>query len=124
VPTGCNPDLTAEAEVADAAFVEMKPDEKAVSVLACLKAAAAYYNSRGVTASRAVIDNGSCSKAFDFRDACRDLGLKHIRTKPDTPKTTGKAERFIQTAQREWAYARPCTHLDRRTEECQMAAGI
>jgi transposase InsO family protein len=52
-------------------------------------------------------DNGSCYKAFAFRDACRDLGLKHIRTKPYTPKTNGKAERFIQTALREWAYARP-----------------
>jgi len=52
-------------------------------------------------------DNGSCYKAFDFRDACRDLGLRHIRTKPYTPKTNGKAERFIQTALREWAYARP-----------------
>ena len=50
-------------------------------------------------------DNGSCYKSFAFRDACRELGLKHIRTKPYTPKTNGKAERFIQTALREWAYA-------------------
>ena len=50
-------------------------------------------------------DNGSCYRAFDFRNACRDLGLKHIRTKPYTPQTNGKAERFIQTALREWAYA-------------------
>ena len=60
-------------------------------------------------------DNGSCYKAFAFRDACRDLGLKHIRTKPYTPKTNGKAERFIQTALREWAYARPYDHSDQRT---------
>ena len=46
-------------------------------------------------------------KALTFRDACRDLSLKHIRTKPYTPKTNGKAERFIQTALREWAYAQP-----------------
>ena len=52
-------------------------------------------------------DNGSCYKAFKFRDTCRDLGLKHIRTKPYTPQTNGKAERFIQTALREWAYAQP-----------------
>ena len=52
-------------------------------------------------------DNGSCFKAFQFRDACRDLGLKHVRTKPYTPQTNGKAERFIQTALREWAYAQP-----------------
>ena len=56
-------------------------------------------------------DNGSCYRAFAFRDACRDLGLKHIRTRPYTPKTNGKAERFIQTALREWAYARPYEHL-------------
>lgn len=45
-------------------------------------------------------DNASCYQSF-FRDACRDLGIKHIRTKPYTPKTNGKAERFIQTALRE-----------------------
>ena len=62
-------------------------------------------------------DNGSCYKAFDFRNACCALGLKHVRTKPYTPKTNGKAERFIQTALREWAYARPYTHSDRRNEQ-------
>ena len=50
-------------------------------------------------------DNGSCYRSKAFRKACRDLGLKHIRTRPYTPKTNGKAERFIQTALREWAYA-------------------
>ena len=54
-------------------------------------------------------DNGSCYKSFAFRDACRELGLRHIRTKPYTPKTNGKAERFIQTALREWAYAKAYT---------------
>lgn len=50
-------------------------------------------------------DNGSRYKSHAFRDFCRDNGLKHIRAKPYTPKTNGKAERFIQTALREWAYA-------------------
>ena len=50
-------------------------------------------------------DNGSCYKSFAFRRACKRLGLRHIRTKPYTPKTNGKAERFIQTSLREWAYA-------------------
>jgi len=50
-------------------------------------------------------DNGPCYKAKDFATTCKALGLKHIRTKPYTPKTNGKAERFIQTALREWAYA-------------------
>ena len=50
-------------------------------------------------------DNGPCFYADRFRDACRELGLKHIRTRIYTPRTNGKAERFIQTALREWAYA-------------------
>ena len=50
-------------------------------------------------------DNGSCYRSEAFAKACRDLELKHVRTKPYTPKTNGKAERFIQTALREWAYA-------------------
>jgi len=49
-------------------------------------------------------DDGPCYKSFDFKDACKRLGLRHIRTRPYTPKTNGKAERFIQTALREWAY--------------------
>ena len=57
-------------------------------------------------------DNGACYKAFAFRNACRTLGLKHIRTRPYTPKTNGKAERFIQTALREWAYARTYDHSE------------
>jgi transposase InsO family protein len=99
------------------AIVQMKPDEKAPSAVAFLRAAVAYYERLGVTVTRVMTDNGSCYKAHAFRDACRDLGLKHIRTKPYTPKTNGKAERFIQTALREWAYARPYDHSDRRTEE-------
>jgi len=99
------------------AFSEIKPDEKADSAVPFLKAAVAYYKSLGVTVSRVMTDNGSCYKAFAFRDACRDLGIKHIRTKPYTPKTNGKAERFIQTAIREWAYAQAYPTSDRRAEE-------
>jgi transposase InsO family protein len=54
-----------------------------------------------------MIDDGACYRAHAFRDACGDLGLRHIRTRPYTPKTNGKAERSIQTALREWAYAKP-----------------
>jgi transposase InsO family protein len=89
------------------AFSQIMPNEKKQSAVAFLKAAVAYYNSLGITVTRVMTDNGSCYRAFEFRDACRDLGLKHIRTKPYTPKTNGKAERFIQTALREWAYAQP-----------------
>jgi transposase InsO family protein len=57
---------------------------------------------------------GSCYKSFAFAAACKDLKLKHIRTRPYTPKTNGKAERFIQTALREWAYARAYATSDQR----------
>jgi transposase InsO family protein len=99
------------------AFAQVMPDEKKESATAFLKAALAYYQSLGVTVARVMTDNGGCYKARDFRDACRDLGLKHIRTRPYTPKTNGKAERFIQSALREWAYAQAYTHSDRRTAE-------
>jgi transposase InsO family protein len=99
------------------AFSEIKPDEKADSAVPFLKAAVAYYKNLGVTVTRVMTDNGSCYKAFAFRDACQDLGIKHIRTKPYTPKTNGKAERFIQTALREWAYASAYPTSDRRAEE-------
>jgi transposase InsO family protein len=99
------------------AFSRILPDEKAESAVAFLKAAVDYYKSLGVTVSRVMTDNGSCYKAFDFRDACQELGLKHKRTKPYTPKTNGKAERFIQTALREWAYAQAYPTSDRRAEE-------
>jgi transposase InsO family protein len=99
------------------AFVQVMPDEKQESAIAFLKAAVAYYQSLGVTVTRVMTDNGSCYKAFAFRDACRERGLRHIRTKPYTPKTNGKAERFIQTSLREWAYAKAYNHSDRRTAE-------
>ena len=101
------------------AFTDVMPDEKAVSAIAFLKAAVAYYASLGVTVSRVMTDNGSCYKSFAFRDACRDLGLKHIRTKPYTPQTNGKAERFIKTALAEWAYARSYPNSDERAPRLQ-----
>jgi len=87
------------------AFSQILPDEKATSAVAFLNAAIDYYASLGVAVTRVMTDNGACYKAHAFRDACKALGLKHIRTKPYTPRTNGKAERFIQTALREWAYA-------------------
>ena len=87
------------------AFSQILPDEKKDSATAFLKAAIAYYRSLGVTVARVMTDNGSCYRAAEFRTTCAELGLRHIRTRPYTPKTNGKAERFIQTALREWAYA-------------------
>jgi transposase InsO family protein len=88
------------------AFTDIFPDEKAVSAIAFLRAAVAYYASLGIKVTRVMTDNGSCYKAKDFAKACRAFGIKHVRTRPYTPKTNGKAERFIQTVLREWAYAR------------------
>ncbi|QDL95893.1 IS481 family transposase [Rhodopseudomonas palustris] len=99
------------------AFSQIFADEKAVSAIAFLKAAIAYYASLGVTVRRVMTDNGSCYISTDFRNACHALGLKHIRTRPYTPKTNGKAERFIQSALREWAYAQAYPTSTRRAEE-------
>ena len=88
------------------AFAKVMSSEKKRSAIAFLKDTIAYYEDLGVKVERVMTDNGSCYKSFAFRRACKRLGLKHIRTKPYTPKTNGKAERFIQTSLREWAYAR------------------
>ena len=99
------------------AFSQIHPDERKESALACLAAALAYYASLGVTVTRVMTDNGPCYKSHAFRDFCRERGLKHIRTRPYTPKTNGKAERFIQTSLREWAYARAYPTSDDRAAE-------
>jgi transposase InsO family protein len=99
------------------AFSQIFPDEKKESAVAFLTAALAYYASLGVTVVRVMTDNGSAYRSRAFRKACADAGLKHIRTKPYTPKTNGKAERFIQTALREWAYAIAYPSSDRRAQE-------
>lgn len=99
------------------AFSQILPDEKKESAVSFLKAAVAYYASLGVSIARVMTDNGSCYRSRAFRQACAELGLRHIRTKPYTPKTNGKAERFIQTALREWAYAQAYPTSARRAAE-------
>jgi transposase InsO family protein len=99
------------------AFSKVMTSERKRCAVAFLKAATAYYASLGVKVERVMTDNGSCYKSFAFQKACKRLGLKHIRTKPYTPKTNGKAERFIQTSLREWAYARAYDTSDQRAAE-------
>jgi len=99
------------------AFSKVMKNERQGCAVAFLKAAITYYASLGVKVERVMTDNGSCYKSFAFRRACKRLGLKHIRTKPYTPKTNGKAERFIQTSLREWAYARAYNTSDERAKE-------
>jgi transposase InsO family protein len=100
-------------------FAEVMPDERKESAVAFLKAAVAWYARLGVTIERVMTDNGSCYRSFAWRDACKALGIKHIRTKPYTPRTNGKAERFIQSSLREWAYARAYANSDQRSDQLQ-----
>jgi transposase InsO family protein len=99
------------------AFSKIMKTERRRSAVAFLKAAVAYYASLGVTVERVMTDNGSCYRSSAFAKACRRLHLKHIRTKPYTPRTNGKAERFIQTSLREWAYARAYLNSKQRAQE-------
>lgn len=89
------------------AFTAMLPDERQESAVAFLDAALAWFKGHGVIAQRVMTDNGSAYKSELFAGAMVAHGLKHKRTRPYTPKTNGKAERFIQTSIREWAYATP-----------------
>jgi transposase InsO family protein len=99
------------------AFAKVMPSEKRRSAIVFLKAALAYYESLGVKVERVMTDNGSCYKSFAFRRVCKRFGLRHIRTKPYTPRTNGKAERFIQTSLREWAYAQAFQNSRQRKAE-------
>ena len=99
------------------AFSQILPDEKQERAVAFLNAAVAYYDSLGVKVSRVMTDNGPCYISSAFRAACKALGLKHVRTRPYTPRTNGKAERFIQTCLREWAYAQAYPNSTRRAAE-------
>lgn len=88
------------------ALTTIHPDENGRSACRALIAAVRYYAGFGVTIRRVLTDNGSCYRSRRFARLCHRLGIRHQRTKPYSPRTNGKAERFIQTALREWAYAR------------------
>ena len=98
-----------------AAYTAVLPDETAESAIEFLWFAVAWYASHGIKVERVLTDNGSCYKSWKFRDACREFGIKHKRTRPYRPQTNGKAERFIRTALKEWAYAQTYTHSWKRT---------
>jgi transposase InsO family protein len=86
------------------AYTEILPDERKESAVAFLERAVAWFAGLGVTVERVMTDNGSAYNSHAFAQACQAAGLKHKRTRPYTPRTNGKAERFIQTSLREWAY--------------------
>lgn len=87
------------------AYVEVLADEQKPTVIGFLSRAVAWFNGQGIECRRVMSDNGPAYVSKAFAKACRTLGLRHIRTRPYTPRTNGKAERFIQTLCREWAYA-------------------
>jgi transposase InsO family protein len=88
------------------AYVEVLPDERGASAAAFLERAVAWFADRGVQVERVMSDNGSCYVSREHARACAALGLRHLRTRPYRPRTNGKAERFIQTLQNDWAYGR------------------
>lgn len=89
------------------AYVEVLADQLGPTCAAFLQRALAWFAARGVRVQRVLSDNGSGYISRAFRTVCTAAALRHLRTRPYTPRTNGKAERFIQTLQREWAYARP-----------------
>ena len=90
------------------AYVEVLEDEKGPTAAGFLDRAVRWFAGLGVRVERVLSDNGSCYKRV-FDDACEQLGIRHLKTRPYRPRTNGKAERFIQTILREWAYAKPYT---------------
>ena len=97
------------------AYTAILPDETAESAVEFLWFAVAWYTARGMRIERVLTDNGACYKSRKFREACREFGVRHKRTRPYRPQTNGKAERFIRTALKEWAYAQTYTHSWKRT---------
>jgi transposase InsO family protein len=95
-------------------FTQMKPDERQQSAVAFLRASVAYFAGLGGLIRRVLTDNGVSFRSKRFAAACRKLGLKHVFTRPYRPQTNGKAERFIQSALREWAYGIPYQHSKER----------
>jgi transposase InsO family protein len=99
------------------AFVKVMANQRKESAVAFLEAAVAYYAKLGIHIERVMTDNGSCYRSQTFRAVCQRLSIRQIFTKPYTPRTNGKAERFIQTALREWAYAQAYQTSDQRSAE-------
>jgi transposase InsO family protein len=87
------------------AYVEVLADERGVTAAGFLGRAVAWFAERGIVVERVLSDNGSCYRSRWHAEACRELGLRALFTRPYRPRTNGKAERFIQTLINEWAYA-------------------
>lgn len=101
-------------------FSLILPDEKVISAITFTLAALRYYRALGVKVTGIMTDNGSAYRSKKFAKLLRRLKIHHLRTRPYTPRTNGKAERFIQTHLREWAYAYAYPNSDARTRELQF----
>jgi transposase InsO family protein len=101
------------------AFTQMLPDQKAETTIGFLNSAVQFFATHGIGVRSLLTDNGSSYRSRQFRKACMEMQIKHHRTRPYTPRTNGKAERFIQTALREWAYAKHWTHSQQRDDHLQ-----
>ena len=101
------------------AFTRMLPDQQAGTTIGFLREATAFFAERNVQIRALLTDNGSAYRSHRFRAVCDQMQLKHRRTRPYTPRTNGKAERFIQTALREWAYAEHWSSSQERDDQLQ-----
>jgi transposase InsO family protein len=101
------------------AFSRLYPDETAASATAFLAAALAYFQRLNVRVRRVLTDDGGCYRSRAFNAHCRQARVRHLYTRPFTPRTNGKAERFIQTALREWAYAHAYDTSAQRAQHLQ-----
>ena len=88
------------------AFTQILPDQKAETTIGFLNSAVEFFALHGIGVRALLTDNGSSYRSWQFARACQQIAIKHRRTRPYSPQTNGKAERFIQTALREWAYAK------------------
>jgi transposase InsO family protein len=98
------------------AYTEMLKDEKQERCTEFLERACAWFGAQGIGIERVMTDNGSGYRAKHFRRSLEAIGARQIRTRPYTPRTNGKAERFIQTCLREWAYAEAYSSSEQRTD--------
>ena len=99
------------------AYTEVLPDERKATTTGFLERALAWFAEYGVSIQRLMTDNGMAYRSKPFAAALASRGIRHVFTKPYTPRTNGKAERFVQTALREWAYAYAYRHSNERTEQ-------
>jgi transposase InsO family protein len=98
------------------AYAEVLPNQRSPSSTAFLRRSVSWFQAHGVRVESVMSDNGSCYVSHSFKATCQKLNLRHLRTRPYRPRTNGKAERFIQTLLREWAYRRPYSTSAQRTD--------